>query len=305
MRTNSKLLALALVFSASALFSPAHAQSTAASASTGNPDPAGAPPPPAAVTSDEPAPQMTPRAQENDAQPEPAQAPPDVAVEPPSAPTAAPATAAPEPAPAPERKSDITSGKVVSATSSSLVLEGANGARLTFVVDQATSMPDLKVGDAVSVEYVAEPDGTKHAHRVTLATPQRAVVAPAAPRVKTPPPAKPTPAVEAPAASVAVTPPVASVPPPAEGTPAAPSATAAAADDAAASAALAADAATSGASTDDPAEHTLSPTPAPEAVATKAERPMTPSRMAIPLVLLAAGLTFITVLGVRQARHPV
>ncbi len=296
MRTAIRTLALALTVSTGALWAQSQTTTpqsnsdepaTAASAAEQPTDPA-TPNPPATAN---------PMNQESDALPQSgatqsteSTTPPPVTEEPLNT-TATPPPPAENPKPAePAREQQTVYGAVVSSSSSALVIETASGSQLTFVVDSATTVPELHAKDAVSVQYVSLPDGTRHADRVTVATPKKSAVA-AAPRHTTPPAPK-TPAVApaAPAASVAVAPPT----PAAEPAPLPPVVN---------EPAPAADASAS--SSETTASHTLdSGSAAVNPLATtKAASDFSPTRMVVPVVILLGGLLFITVLGVRQARR--
>lgn len=302
MRSTTKILALALTVTTGALWAqsstptPAEPIADQGSASAQPVDPASPTPPVSA----------NPANQEDDALPQSAQTPEKPApVEPIAEPTAQPVNeAAPEkPAePAPQPQLQIANGSVVSTSATSLVIETANGAKLSFVIDAVTSAPEVHVQDKVSVEYVTLADGTRRASRVTVATPKTAAVAPV-PRSSTPAapkkaePVKPAPAIEParPTESVAVV-------PPASAEPATPLATAdSAAGEVPATEPLASSAGASSAEE----THTLgdSTQAASPLAANTVARDRSPIRMAVPIALLMGGLLFITVLGVRQARH--
>jgi hypothetical protein len=249
-----------------------------------------------AVQPAEPQPQNPPQ-QENDAKPESAQPPAQssqpakpadepMATPPVAAPQATPPTEEPKPAP----KVESASGTVQSFTSSALVIKTASGTELSFVLDEGVSVPALHLKDQVAVEYVTKDDGTRHANRVTLATPKKTAVAPVKPKPVTPPPAeKPSTAPQ-----VQVPPPV----PHADVT----LNQATAPKDASAAPTTGQDATATSASSSSTAEpHTLDRN-LPAARAT--HEAASPLRMIVPIVILAGGLAFIMVLGVRQARHP-
>lgn len=308
MREMTKTLALAATVLTGAFWGPVstsalwaqEAQSTApqanpadeptSSASAAQPVDPAAPNPPATAN---------PTNQESDALPQSGvteqstETPPPPVTEEPLPATAAPVES-PKPAePAPQPKLENVSGTVVSSSSSALVIETMSGAKLTFVIDSATTEPDVHAKDAVSVEYTTAADGTRHANRVTIQTPKKSAAV-AAPR-QTPPPAPKKPAVApaAPIQSVAVTPPA----PLPEPTPAPPIVNEPAAP--------AAEPLANGASTDSAENHQLSTdTAAVNPLATaKVASASSPVRMVVPVVILLGGLLFITVLGVRQARH--
>ncbi len=296
MRTTSKLLVLACAFSATTLWG----QEAAA--------------PPAPPTNDEgsvtqstPAPvAQNPMHQEDDATPQSATqstedtpAPPAVTATEPQGAQAAP----------PEPKSQTAEGKVLSQDATTLVVETSSGNRLRLTIDADTAIPsDLKVEDAVTVEYLALNDGSLRATRVAIAHPKAAEAAPVAEQAQTPPPVKPAHQPTAPKKAVTTPPtePVStalaaeSVQTPAV-VPAAPATSAAP---------VVADPVTSGASSETgaPVASTAASSATadlPAAATTTASSTRAPwsSRMIFPLLLLASGIAFIAVLGVRQARH--
>jgi nicotinate-nucleotide--dimethylbenzimidazole phosphoribosyltransferase len=293
-----KTLALALTVSTGALWAQAQ---TTPPANPPQPSPvADEPTQSTAAEPTDPAPPVSanPANQESDALPQSGvtqstETPPPPVTEEPLPATAAPVES-PKPAePAPQPKLENVSGTVVSSSASALVIETMSGAKLTFVIDSATTEPELHAKDAVSVEYTTAADGTRHANRVTIQTPKKSAAV-ASPRQTAPPaPKKPAVAPAAPLQSVAVTPP-APVPEP---TPAPPIVNEPAAP--------AAEPLASGASTDSAENHTLSSdTQALNPLATsKVASESSPVRMVVPVVILLGGLLFITVLGVRQARR--
>jgi len=290
-----RTLALALTVSTGALWAQ-EAQNTTPQANPVADEPTTATQPADPAAPNPPA-TANPTNRESDALPQSgvtqnSETPPPVTEEPLPA-TAAPPVESPKPAePAPQPKLENVNGTVVSSSSSSLVIQTLSGAKLTFVIDAATTEPDLHAKDAVSVEYTTAADGTRHANRVTVQTPKKSAVA-VAPRQTPPPARKPAVAPAAPIKSVAVTPPA----PLPEPTPAPPVVNEPAVP--------AAEPLATGASTDSAENHTLSSdTQAANPVATAKVAKTSPVRMAVPVVILLGGLLFITVLGVRQARHP-
>lgn len=256
-------------------------------------EPSPAAPPPAQTTQDQ-----NPLHLEDDSTPQSAVQP--QTTEPPTQDGAtAPLSQSTEPATPAQPVVQTATGKVTAISAAALSLDTDPGTTLTFVVDAATSQPaEVHVGDRAIVESVTLDDGSRHANSVTLAPPQPAATVPvnantadvAGPK----PSAKPaiahhaaTPSAKLPVKPATVPEPLPIVDPIASAT--SPSAPAASLPSAASAAPQSAPAATT-------------PTLAlPLASTATAIRPA--SHMFVPLLLLAGGIAFLTVLGVRQARR--
>jgi hypothetical protein len=94
----------------------------------------------------------------------------------------------------PAMTTQTVSGKVISSSSSSLVIETDTGSRQTFVVDAQSTLPSgLTPGSRISVDYHTLANGTFHAARGTSVS---AAAAPAQPTTEArpvePAPAMPT-----------------------------------------------------------------------------------------------------------------
>jgi hypothetical protein len=121
----------------------------------------------------------------------------------------------------PAMTAQTVSGKVISSTSSSLVIETDTGTRQTFVVDAQSTLPaGLTPGTRISVDYHTLAGGTFHAARATSlgaapaqpTTEARPVepapldtTTPAAPPDTTPAPVTPPDTTPAPAAPMSTT----------------------------------------------------------------------------------------------------
>jgi len=302
MRITPKLFILTLTLSAATLFAQAQQQAQSPPAAEGA----------QGTPQDTPVTQQDSSATAAPAEPAPTQelsAQPTTALEPqppfvdegapPAPPENGARTEASKPA---ERKIEQAEGKILSLAATNLTIQTGMGEPLSFVLDANTEQPkDLKVDDAVAVEFVTLDDGTHRASRVSRPKPRPAAAVAAKPaKPRTPPPAA---NLAEPASS-------ALLPSHEQGDTSALQGSDSAAPEVARGAASDATASVANGLVNAPSTPSASPEAnpsetglaSPSGTATASAVPW-PVRLVLPLVLLVGGICILTAMGIRQARH--